>query len=67
MPPSPIYSDFMAVILNTYTVRAASSSHGVYCRIIKNLLANFEAHQNSRIKKEQKMLLETINQIQITR
>ena len=67
MPPSLFYSAFLAVILNTSTVRAASSIHGVYYRIIKNLPADFEAHQNSRISKEQKLLVEKINQIQITR
>ena len=39
----------------------------VHYRIIKNLLAKFEAHQHSKISKEQKLLVESINQIHITR
>ena len=54
-------------IFNTSTIRDASSSYGVYSRTIKNLLTKFEAHQHIRISKEQKPLVETINQIQITR
>ena len=67
MPSSPIYYDFMDFILNTSTVRAASSIYGVHSRIIKNLLTNFEAHQHSRISREQKPLVKTMNHINITR
>ena len=67
MPPSHMYSAFVAVILVTLNIRAASSSYRVHSTIIKNLIAEFEAHQHSRNSQEQKLLVEKINQIQITR
>ena len=51
MPPLPLYSALVGVIQNTSTIRAASSTYKVHSRIIKNTIAEFEAHQNIRISK----------------
>ena len=67
MPPPPLYSAFKDVIRNTFTIRDASSNYKVHSRIIENLLAEFESHQQSRTSKEKKPLVESISQIRITR
>ena len=67
MTPSPLYLDFMDVIRITSTIRDASPKYRFHSKIIKNLLTEFESHYNSRIIKEKKLLVEIINQIQITR
>ena len=62
-----LYSAFMYVTWNNSTISATSSNYKVQPSIIKNLLANVEAHQHSIISKQNKTLVESINQIQITR
>ena len=67
IPPPTFYSDFMYAIKNTSTIGGASSNWKSHSRIIKNLLANFEAHQNNIINKEKKQLVESIKHIHINR
>ena len=67
MPPPPLFYDFMDVIQNTSAIWYASYKYKVQYRIIKNLLTIFETPQHSRIRKEKKLIVESINHIQITR
>ena len=67
MPPPHLYSDFMYFIQNTLAIRDASSNYKFHSIIIKNLISEFEFRQHSRIGKEKKLLVETINQIHINR
>ena len=62
-----IIPHFMDVIQNNSTISSDSSNHKVHSRITKNLIIKYESHQHSRINIENKPLVESINQIHITR
>ena len=67
MTPSLLYFSFMYVIRNNLAIWSTSSNYRVQHSIFKDLLTKFEAHQHIRKSKGQKLLVESINQIQITR